>query len=120
MIIFTYGTLKRGFGNHEVMIHNKFLGEATSKYKYPMVNIEGTFPYLINEKGYGKHIKGEVFEIDDITEQILDLLEGYPNLYTKEVIEVLINDKEVEAMAYFVKEKINYTDLELLDEFYNL
>lgn len=62
-----------------------------------------TFPYLINDKNQGKHVKGEVFKIDEITLKILDILEGYPDLYIRENIQLLLKGKEIEAVVYFVK-----------------
>lgn len=118
MIVFVYGTLKRGYYNHELLLRAKFLGLAITKLKYPMVNTEGDFPYLINEKNHGRYIKGELFEIDTVTEKIVDILENYPHLYTKEDIDVIVDKKEIHATAYFVKRKITYNDSELLEEFF--
>jgi gamma-glutamylcyclotransferase (GGCT)/AIG2-like uncharacterized protein YtfP len=82
-----------------------------------MVNTEGVFPYLINHKDCGHYIKGEVYEIDALTEKTLDILEEYPDFYTKDTIEVIIDTATTEATAYFIKEKIEYENLELLEEF---
>lgn len=115
--VFVYGTLKRGFYNHALLENSEFIAEVITKEKYPMVNFEEYFPYLINEVGVGHKIKGELFKVDDETFAKLDILEGYPDLYTRENIKVISYGIEISAIAYFVKEKIDYDDFELLEEF---
>lgn len=115
--VFVYGTLKRGFYNHALLEKSEFIAEVTTKEKYPMVNVEEYFPYLINEIGVGHKIKGELFKVDYETFAKLDILEGYPDLYTRENIKVISYSIEISAIAYFVKEKIDYDDFELLEEF---
>lgn len=117
MYVFVYGSLKRGYHNHELLQNSEFICEAISKEKYPMVNIEELFPYLINEKGIGHNIKGEVFKIDEETLILLDILEGYPDFYTRETIKVVNMGIQMSAIVYFVNEDIEYKDLELLKEF---
>ena len=115
--VFVYGTLKREFYNHTLLENSEFIGEVVTKEKYPMVNVEEYFPYLINEVGVGHNIKGELFKIDDETFAKLDILEGYPDLYARENIKVISYGIEMSAITYFVKEKIAYDGFELLEEF---
>lgn len=117
MLVFVYGTLKRGFYNYEFLANSNFIGTAITKNKYPMINAEGYFPYLINDKNIGKHIKGEVFEINDVTLNKLDVLEGYPDLYIRDNIEVTINNNTIKVIVYFLTENIDYNKYELLEEF---
>lgn len=72
-LIFVYGTLKKGFGNHRVMGDSKLLGE---------VNIKGFRMYSLG--GYpaltlgNNEIKGEVYEVtDENTLKNIYRLEGY-------------------------------------------
>lgn len=58
--IFVYGTLKKGFPNYFHVANNKigqvkFLYEAATKDKYPLVvaHSPGNLPYLLNCKGEG-------------------------------------------------------------------
>ena len=101
-IIFVYGTLKRGFPLHLVLEESKFLGMATSVYKYPMIaNKFGTYPFLIDLKGKGNYIKGEIFEITNEVFSELDKIEGVPNLFVRAFIDVHTNDGEqYHAIAY--------------------
>ena len=115
--IFVYGTLKRGFYNNDLLKSSLFIADAITKEKYPMVNVESFFPYLINDKGHGTHVKGELFKTDVKTLENIDELEGYPDLYTREFITIISLGIEISAIVYFVKDVINYSNLELLEEF---
>ena len=117
MYIFVYGTLKQGFHNHSLLEDAEFICEATTKEKYPMVNIEEYFPYLLNKKGVGHYIKGEVYRMDDAILLLLDILEGYPEHYTRETIEVLSKGSTLKALVYFLNEELDYSSLELLESF---
>lgn len=82
--VFVYGTLKRGFGNHEYLLSkSKFLGEHVTDPAYTMVSCGG-FPGVI-ESG-STPITGEVFEVTE--EELLDCdrLEGHPNWYRRKLI----------------------------------
>jgi gamma-glutamylcyclotransferase (GGCT)/AIG2-like uncharacterized protein YtfP len=115
--VFVYGTLKEGYYNHELLKDSEFIACAKTKDKYPMVNTEEYFPYLINDKGYGYHIEGEVYRVNQLTLLALDQLEGYPELYTREQIKIISGGIELSAIVYFVKEDINYESFELLEVF---
>jgi len=117
MILFVYGTLKKGFENHHFLDGAKFLGETSTIEKYPMVNIVKAYPYLINEKGKGKFVKGEAYVIDIQILSRLDLLEGYPDHYDRANITLLVGDATLEAITYFVNQKIDLSKYELLEEF---
>jgi len=117
MYLFVYGTLKNGFHNHQLLEDAEFICSATTKEKYPLVNIEGYFPYLINDKGVGHCVEGEVYKIDEEILAMLDILEGYPDLYNRHKIRVKSLGIELQAITYFVNEKIEYQNLELLESF---
>ncbi|NBK99012.1 MAG: gamma-glutamylcyclotransferase [Erysipelotrichia bacterium] len=117
MTLFVYGTLKKGFENHHFLDGAKFLGVATTKEKYPMVNIVKAYPYLINAKGKGKFVKGEAYVISEQILSRLDLLEGYPEHYDRANITLLVGDTTLEAITYFVNQKIDLSKYELLEEF---
>ena len=117
MTLFVYGSLKKSFENHHFLDGAKFLGVATTKEKYPMVNIVKAYPYLINQKRKGKIIKGEAYVIDKQILSRLDLLEGYPEHYDRANITLLVGDATLEAITYFVNQKIDLSKHELLEEF---
>ena len=79
-----YGTLMRGFHNWSVyvqpMISNdqaKFLYEGVSVDEYPLcVHSDRNVPALYNAKGIGKHVTGEVWEVNANGLEALDIIEG--------------------------------------------
>nr|ABK22133.1 unknown [Picea sitchensis] len=82
VLVFVYGTLKRGFGNHwliEEMIaggHAEFVGIGRSEERYPLVCGPYQVPFLLYLNGFGEHVFGEVYAIDAYALQRFDELEG--------------------------------------------
>ena len=76
--VFVYGTLKRGFPNHDAGMKDvRCLGRFRTVEPFPLV-VGGTWfsPYLIDEPGKGMRVFGEIFEIDDDGLAKLDCMEG--------------------------------------------
>ncbi len=117
MYVFVYGTLKRGFSNHYFLEDAKFIAKATTKDKFPMVNIIQAYPYIINDAGNGHNIEGELYKINEIILVKLDMLEGYPEHYDRRKITIVVENQEYRAIVYFIKKNIDYTHLELLKKF---
>ena len=102
--VFVYGTLKKGYGNHYLLADSKFVGEATSVSKWLMIGKDMPFPYLLNrDNTKGKHIKGEVYEVDSNTLKRLDALEGVPTHYKKDWIYVTYANGLSENVSVYVK-----------------
>lgn len=75
MLVFVYGTLKRGFGNYKRLLggRSEYIGKAHIKGRMFSVNM--AFPAYIEE---GENmIEGELFVIDEGLLGGLDMLEGY-------------------------------------------
>lgn len=105
-LVFVYGSLKRGYGNHGFLVDQNFLGVAkTSESNFYMVSL-GAFPATIRHES-GKKITGEVYEVDEQTFKSLDQLEGQGSLYSrnKEMFD-LQNGKKVEAWIYLMPRQI--------------
>ena len=79
--VFVYGSLKRKFCNHGVMQGAKFIGNATTKPKYQLLDL-GRFPGLI-ECDNGLSVVGEVFSVSDDKLKQLDRFEGKGYLYDR-------------------------------------
>lgn len=80
MKVFVYGTLKKGYSNHQFYMNDaKFIREATAS-GFSMVNGPG-FPFAFKKKD--SLIQGELYEIDETTLKQLDYLESYPSFYTR-------------------------------------
>lgn len=97
--VFVYGTLKKGnftrgmdrFGNAE------FIGKAlTTDSLYKMYSL-GAFP-AVSISG-DNVVSGEVWQVDDETFKILDQIEGYPDFYTRSVINTTLG----EAWMYHIE-----------------
>lgn len=94
-LVFVYGTLKRGHGNHRVMIPSggEYLGDHVTK---PVYNMFTNSSYPAITKGGTTPITGEVYLVEDMTP--LDRLEGYPNFYNREEIDTPYG----KAWVYFI------------------
>lgn len=130
MLIFVYGTLMKGYGNHRVMeqAHGKFVGRAKmfGKEMYYAGGV-GSFPAVINGKGT---IYGEVYKIPEEVElinyytgkrekvkaiSVLDGLEGYNpnnpqayNMYLRKKARVILqNGKQVWVSYYFWNRRVD-------------
>ena len=91
--IFIYGTLKRGFPNHNQYMQNfEFIDCVLSLEAFPLI-VGGKWysPILIDEIGVGKYIKGELFKVDKAGLELLNEIEGVgiPNGYHPIVIMVI-------------------------------
>ncbi len=77
-MMFVYGTLKRGFPNHELwMEKHRFVGQFQTRNSFPLV-VAGKWhsPVVIAEPGKGHKISGEVYIVDDQGLFELDRIEG--------------------------------------------
>ncbi|MEX2588694.1 MAG: gamma-glutamylcyclotransferase family protein [Chitinophagales bacterium] len=87
-LVFSYGTLKRGFPNHSIMVKAKacYIADARTKFKYPLLQAgKWNAPFMIHSKNYPNSykIKGELFEIDKKGMLALDEFEGVDKCYYK-------------------------------------
>jgi gamma-glutamylaminecyclotransferase len=75
--IFVYGTLKKGFPNHDRYMQSaEKLGNCRTAENYPLVLIGKRYvPCMINAPGQGQQIEGELYEVDDDCLKKLDVLE---------------------------------------------
>jgi len=76
--VFIYGTLKRGFPNHDKPLLGRFYrGTCKSLDAYPLVVANKFFsPVLIDEKGNGLNVYGELYNVSNEVLDKLDILEG--------------------------------------------
>ena len=89
--IFTYGTLKRNEPNFFFLkkLGCKFVTDSVTVNKYPLlITTEFNLPFLLNLKGTGHHVKGEVFEVAEHLLPQLDAFEECPAIYHREVLMV--------------------------------
>jgi gamma-glutamylaminecyclotransferase len=74
-LVFVYGSLKRGFGNHHFLREQRFLGEARTRPVYRLLSFHA-YPGMIEADNQGRSIHGEVWEVDAACKEALDQLEG--------------------------------------------
>lgn len=103
-LVFVYGTLKRGFGNHRVMqmAGGQFVCEGKTADRLPL--IQHGLPFLLDQPGHGHHVEGEIFRVPDRDGwKRLDRLEGHPDFYCRKLINIMGEDGETyEAWTYFL------------------
>lgn len=95
-----YGTLKRGYGNNGYLRDSKFIGSGKTSEKYAMY--ASGIPF-VTKKQQLTNIHVEVFEVNDSdTLNSVDRLEGHPEWYKREPIEVTLeNGEKTIAELYF-------------------
>lgn len=84
MLVFVYGTLKRGHHNHRILGPTpNFVGNAITNTKYKM--LDAGFPVLLDITAgeTGHFVEGEVYDVDAITAKRLDQLEGKGRMYNR-------------------------------------
>ena len=102
--VFVYGTLKYGLHNHYLLGDSKFIANAKTKERYSLY--ANGIPYVVKTESTS-YISGEVYEIDNITLNQLDRLEGHPNWYVREeILVVLDNNNDLKVWIYFYPNKI--------------
>lgn len=119
-LFFVYGTLKESCCNHE-FLEGCSIDEATpvtTTKKYPMYKGDSYFPYLENQPGVGKYVKGELYEINDKFEDKIDSFEGVPDLYKKGKIDVMLQGGTIlkDINCYYKAEETDVSDQKLIGE----
>ncbi len=106
-MVAVYGTLKRGRGNHRLLQNSKYIGEFLTRKKYPMI-VRGSIPFVGHgfeflglDKEVGHNIVVQVYEVDCDTLKLLDALEGHPNWYYRDVVELQGYEYHNKAIGMF-------------------
>ena len=86
----TYGTLRLNQGNWAWALQGRsdYIGTITVD-GYDMFSVSDSFPACV--KGHGS-ILVDAFKIDDEVFKEIDGLEGYPNMYTRELVTTIFGD----------------------------
>ncbi|GHC17212.1 gamma-glutamylcyclotransferase family protein [Aidingimonas halophila] len=77
-LMFIYGTLKRGFPNHSPYMNRaEFVDVAKTCNAFPLKLHGGRYtPVMIDNRGKGHRVHGELFRVDTATLRELDRFEG--------------------------------------------
>ncbi len=110
-LVFTYGSLLTGLGNHRVIAAGELVGEAITEAGWTLVSLGG-FPGAI--EGGEIAIVGELYRVDDATLAGLDQLEGNGSFYTRVERKIITTDgRERIAWIYALpSENLNRTIVE--------
>mmetsp|Transcript_54184 Transcript_54184/g.106011 ORF Transcript_54184/g.106011 Transcript_54184/m.106011 type:complete len:379 (-) Transcript_54184:572-1708(-) len=105
-LVFSYGTLKRGFRNHYNMERDgiKYFKRCHTLEKYPMYcdTENRNRPCLAKYPGHGYRVFGELFEVTRDALAYLDDFERVPTHYTRELCAVKGEDGQFyEAFVFF-------------------
>ncbi len=105
--LFVYGTLMKGYRNHDAYIKGKYLSRKKARVKGRLYHLKKCgCPALLNGNGT---VIGELYELSDFKETIIktDLLENYDsqNVYASQYIRTEIpvrldNGQVIKADAY--------------------
>ena len=92
-LVFVYGTLLSGEGNHDVLGGARCVGHGRTLPVFELRDL-GDYPGLL--EGGSQAVLGEVYEVDEETLRVLDDFEDHPRLYRRVTI-TLADGKDVEA-----------------------
>lgn len=102
LLLFVYGTLKRGKKNHFALVNAHYLNESCTSPDYLLVDL-GPYPGMVEKPLGGFSVQGELFEIPYSLLLELDKIEGSPYLFHLEPI--FLNDGS-NAFSYLYKQSI--------------
>ena len=102
LLLFVYGTLKRGERNHPLLMDEKYLGDTGTSPNYLLVDL-GRYPGMVKKPHGGFSVQGELFEIPYKLILELDKIEDAPFLFNLELITLADGSK---AFSYLYKQSI--------------
>ena len=100
MRIFVYGTLMSGFIRDSLMQAAKLIGIAKTVPAFTMYSTAMSYPMVV--RGGTTAILGELYEANTETVARLDVIEGHPDWYCREVVQL---EDGTEASMYLIQEK---------------
>jgi gamma-glutamylcyclotransferase (GGCT)/AIG2-like uncharacterized protein YtfP len=83
-LLFAYGSLKQGFGNHPKINQSPIFNATLSGFI--LLTQGGSFPAI--KVGLGM-VEGEVYEVTDAKLKVIDALEVHPDYYKRELVTVV-------------------------------
>jgi gamma-glutamylcyclotransferase (GGCT)/AIG2-like uncharacterized protein YtfP len=96
-LLFVYGTLKRGGSRHGPLATQRYRGEVRTPPRYALHDL-GDYPGLIAD-GQGQIVLGELYEVEERLIDWLDAVEGAPDWFKRQPIE--IDGSRQPVWAYF-------------------
>lgn len=103
MKVFVFGTLKQGFPNFGVNKGVRVPGTFRTRERFPLYLVgDRHVPWMLDERGQGEQVTGEVYEVDDAALAAMDRLERVdePDGYRRVSIWLEGDGASMEAFAY--------------------
>lgn len=100
--LFVYGTLKRGYRNHRLIEGQQFIQESITQAVYRLYD-NGSYPCLVRSEP-GLAIQGEIYLVEASLFRLLDRLEGVPDLYRRE--EMDLQDFAEPTLGYLYQKEV--------------
>ena len=97
-LVFVYGTLRKGHGNHKLIEGGRYMGTGLTVNKYAMYS--RGIPFVSEDEPISR-IKGEIYEVSKPILKLLDMLEGHPGWYERKKTIVKVGQKKIKAWLYF-------------------
>ena len=108
VLVAVYGSLRRGMGNHRLLVGFPLL--STERVKGWDMYSYGAFPYITPSEDGEITIEVYAVPIDELLGS-LDSLEGYPSFYDRKKIQT----SKGEAWIYFIDQGSNSAPVESCD-----
>lgn len=86
MLLFVYGTLKRGQRNHRLLADQRFVRSTRTTPGFRLYDL-GPYPGVVRDADAGA-VAGELFAVSECCLDELDDFEGVPDLFTRERIDL--------------------------------
>lgn len=100
IVVFVYGSLKRGYALHHLLRSAEFLGPAKTQPLYRLFDL-GSYPGLV-EWPDGLEIQGELYAVTAEILQRLDEAEGVAEgLYARRAVQLQPGTEPTAAEAWF-------------------
>lgn len=97
--IFVYGTLRKEQNNHVYLANSRYLGKGKTMKKFAL--FVSIIPFVEKNNSVSQ-IVGEAYAISDTVLRQIDSLEGHPNWYKRELVDIQLDSGEIiKAWIYF-------------------
>lgn len=103
-LLFVYGTLMRDGSRNRAIADQTFVREAVTLPGFQLLDL-GSFPGIVRVEQDGRQVHGELWRISTNRITLLDQIEGAPDLYRMEKIE--IEGESGPVYSYFFKLRAN-------------
>lgn len=101
-MVAVYGSLRKGLHNHRLLEDQEFKG-LTKVRGFKLHRYCSSFP-AVTKADPVSAVTVELYEVSDRCFESLDYLEGYPNFYNREVVEL---DNGSTAWMYFIEGELD-------------